>query len=73
MSPTLQELGIDRLSNQERLKLIGDIWDSITSLVQLEIPQRHHEELDRRLAAADSDPSAGRPWEEVRARLRREK
>ncbi len=70
MSPTLQELGIDRLSNQERLRLIGEIWESITPIDQLEIPESHREELDRRLAAADADPGAGRPWEEVRARLR---
>lgn len=73
MSPTLQELGIDRLSKQERLRLIGEIWDSITPIDQLEIPESHREELDRRLAAADADPSAGKPWEEVRARLRGEK
>jgi len=69
MTPTLQDLGIDRLSNQERLRLIGDIWDSIGPVDQLDIPESHREELDRRLADADADPLAGRPWEEVRARL----
>ncbi len=29
MVPTVQSLGIDRLTVQERLKLIGDIWDTI--------------------------------------------
>ena len=73
MPSTLQELGIDRMNHQERLKLIGEIWDSLTPVDQLEIPESHREELDRRLAAADADPAAGRPWEEVRARLRGEK
>ena len=73
MSPTLQELGIDRLSSGERLRLIAEIWDSLTPIDQLEIPQTHKEELDRRLAAADADLAAGRPWEEVRARLRGER
>ena len=73
MSSTLQELGIDRLSNEERLRLIGEIWDSLTPINQLEIPESHREELDRRLADADANPAAGRPWEEVRARLRGEK
>lgn len=73
MSSTFQELGIDRLSSEERLKLIGEIWDSLTPVDQLEIPATHREELDRRLAAADADPTAGKPWEEVRARLRGEK
>jgi putative addiction module component (TIGR02574 family) len=73
MSQILQELGIDRLNNEERLKLIGEIWERLTPIDQLEIPLSHREELDRRLAAADADPVAGRPWEEVRARLRGEK
>jgi len=73
MSPTLQELGIDRLSIIDRLTLISEIWDSITPIDQMEIPESHREELDRRLAAADADPTAGKPWEEVKARLRGEK
>ncbi len=73
MSPTLQELGIDRLSIEDRLKLIGEIWDSIAPIDQMEIHESHQEELDRRLAAADADPTASKPWEEVRARLRGEK
>ena len=70
MSPTFQALGIDRLSQEERLNLIGEIWDSLGPIDQREIPESHRQELDRRLAAADADLTAGRPWEEVRARLR---
>ena len=70
MSPTMHALGIDRMSPDERLCLLEEIWDSLSPLEQLEIPESHREELDRRLAAADADPSAGSPWEEVRARLR---
>lgn len=73
MSPTLQELGIDRLSREDRLRLLGEIWETLTPVTQWEIPESHREELDRRLAAADADPAAGRPWEEVLARLRGEK
>lgn len=70
MSSTLQELGIDRMSPEDRLRLIGEIWDSLSPAGQLEIPESHREELDRRLAAADANPAAGSPWEEVKARLR---
>ena len=73
MSPVLQKLGIDRMSNDERLNVIGEIWESLAPIDQMEIPEGHREELDRRLDAADADPGAGRPWEEVRARLRGEK
>jgi len=70
MSPTLQQLGIDRMSPEDRLRLIEEIWDTLPPAEQFEIPESHREELDRRLAAADADPPAGSPWEEVRARLR---
>jgi putative addiction module component (TIGR02574 family) len=70
MSPTLHDLGIDRMSPEDRLRLIGEIWDSLSPADQSEIPESHREELDRRLAAADANPAAGAPWEEVRARLR---
>jgi putative addiction module component (TIGR02574 family) len=69
MAPTIHDLGIDRLSTEHRLRLISEIWDSL-SHENVPIPESHREELDRRLAAADADPAAGRPWEEVRARLR---
>ncbi|MGL4551135.1 MAG: addiction module protein [Gemmataceae bacterium] len=69
MTPTIQDLGIDRLSPEHRLRLIGEIWDSLSPGTGA-IPESHREELDRRLAAADADPAAGSPWEEVRARLR---
>ena len=70
MSPTIQDLGIDRLSAAERLRLIGEIWDSLSHAEQIEMSDWHREELDRRLAEADANPGASRPWEEVRQRLR---
>lgn len=72
MSPSLQDLGIDRLSREDRLRLLGEIWDTLTPITQEAIPESHREDLDRRLAAADADPAAGKPWEEVRERLRSE-
>ncbi len=36
----------------------------------LTMPDWHREELDRRLAAADANPDAAIPWEEVKRRLR---
>ena len=61
-----------KLSVAERLELVGDLWDSIAE----EAPDQAFPitadigaELDRRIAEADARPEAGRPWEEVRARL----
>jgi len=59
------------LTVEQRLDLIGELWDSIPdSLDELPIPEWHREELERRLAAADADPDAAIPWEEVKKRLR---
>lgn len=70
MPPTLQELGIDRLSPEDRLVLIEQIWDSLSGTDLSEIPQSHRDELDRRIVEADANPSAGSSWHEARARLR---
>ncbi len=70
MSETLKQFGIDRLDIPERLKLIGVIWDSIVDTKAAQpIPEWHQREIERRLAAADADPGAGIPWEEIKARL----
>jgi putative addiction module component (TIGR02574 family) len=69
MAPTIHDLGIDLLSAEHRLRLIGEIWESL-SIESTPIPESHRMELDRRLAAADAEPETGRPWEEIRAKLR---
>jgi putative addiction module component (TIGR02574 family) len=59
------------LTVEQRLELIGELWDSIPALPDdLPLLEWHREELKRRLAAADSDPDVAIPWEEVRKRLR---
>jgi len=58
------------LTIEQRLALIGELWDSLTDSVDdLPVPEWHKAELDRRLAAADADPDAGIPWEDVKERL----
>lgn len=70
MAVTMEEFGIDRLTVDQRLELLGLIWDSVTAGgVPTPIPDWHRRELDRRIAAADADPGAARPWADVRARL----
>lgn len=59
-----------QLSVQERVQLAKDIWDSIAAhpeTLPLTEPQR--QELDRRLDAHAKEPGAGRPWEDIRAKL----
>lgn len=71
MALTLEQFGIDRLSPQERLELIGLLWDSLPDDEPVPLPDSHRRELERRIAAAAADPGAAEPWEVVRARLAR--
>ena len=71
MALSLEQFGIDRLSPQERLELIGLIWDSLPDDAPFTPPDWHLRELERRIAAADADPGAAEPWETVLARLSR--
>jgi putative addiction module component (TIGR02574 family) len=71
MDMTLEQFGIDRLSPDQRLELIGLIWDSLPTEAPFAPPDGHLRELERRIAAADADPGAAEPWDAVRARLSR--
>jgi putative addiction module component (TIGR02574 family) len=71
MGLTLEQFGIDRLSPQQRLELIGIIWDSLPEDAPFTPPDWHLRELERRIAAADADPGAAEPWEAVLPRLSR--
>lgn len=71
MPPSFPDFSFEQLSVPERLDLISRLWDSIPdSADALLVPEWHREEIERRLAAADADPAAGIPWEEVKKRLR---
>jgi putative addiction module component (TIGR02574 family) len=57
---------------QERVQLVGAIWDSISAVPEaLPLTQWQREELDRRLAEFEADPEAGSTLEDVFARIRR--
>lgn len=63
------------LTVTERLRLVGDIWDSIaaeasTSPDALPLSAAQKVELDRRIAEHDADPSHGVPMDESLARIR---
>jgi putative addiction module component (TIGR02574 family) len=69
MSPTLTALGIDRLSVEERLTLVQEIWDSIVAEGQLlPLSDAKLQELRRRVAEDDANPDDVIPWEVVKAR-----
>jgi putative addiction module component (TIGR02574 family) len=71
MDLTLEQFGLDRLDPQQRLAVIGLLWDSLPDDTPFTPPAWHLRELERRVAAADADPHAAEPWEQVLARLSR--
>jgi len=63
------------LSVDERLQLVGDIWDSIAEEANvnpevLPLSKQLRDELDRRVAEHDADPSRAVPMAEVMERIR---
>lgn len=59
---------IEKLSLEERLELIGRLWDSIETEA-LPLSPAQTAEIDRRLETADADLDASVPWETLRAEL----
>ena len=56
------------LSIPERIRLVGDIWDTIAEVPEsLELTDSQRQELDRRLEAYHKNPNEGSPWSEVKA------
>lgn len=59
------------LEPAQKLDLITQLWDSLPNTADaISIPEWHQQVIEQRLAAADAEPDAGIPWEQVRARLR---
>ena len=71
MSPTLESLGIDRLSVAERIELAEAIWDSVaTEADDFALTADQEQDLRRRVAAYEADPKAVSSWDDVKARLK---
>ena len=58
------------LTIPERIRLVGDIWDTIAEFPEsVELTDSQRRELDRRLEAYHKNPTEGSPWSEVKARI----
>lgn len=69
MVPTIQELGLDQLSPEDRLSVAEAIWESVVLEVETTpLPETQRAELERRLADSIARPEAVTPWEEIKAR-----
>ena len=59
-----------RLSPEERLALIGQLWDSLRD-TEVSLPEAQRVELSRRLSSLDQDRTQAVTWEQLRAELAR--
>jgi putative addiction module component (TIGR02574 family) len=66
----MTNLDIASLSPQERLELIGRLWDSLDA-GDVRLTPAQEAELDRRLSTLDEDVKAGSTWEHLDAELDR--
>lgn len=66
----LKSLGIDRLSVEDRLALIEELWESLSgSEPGIALTNAQRDELDRRLADYRANPGDGVSWEELEKSL----
>ena len=67
MPSTLHTLGIDRLSVDQRISLVQQIWDSIAAdAEQRPLTDAQRQELERRADDDDANPDDLVPWEQVK-------
>ena len=64
-------IDINRLSRDERLDLIQELWDSLAPTQdELALTEAQRNELDRRLDEMDRDNTLGIPWDQVLIQIR---
>jgi putative addiction module component (TIGR02574 family) len=64
-------IDIDKLAPEERLELIGDLWDSLRMQPDsVRVTNAQREELDRRLDDLDRGGAGVVSWDEAKRRLR---
>ena len=62
-------MNIQALTAEERLALIGDIWDSLAP-DDIPLSDAQRDELDRRLDESADDSATGIPWEDALQKIR---
>ena len=58
------------LSIPERIQLVEDIWDTITTeAISVELSEEEKKIIDARLEMYHQNPESGSPWEDVYKRI----
>jgi putative addiction module component (TIGR02574 family) len=72
MALTMKDLGIDRLSPEQRIALALEIWESLgDARPSARLTPKQRFELARRDAELDANPGITLTWEQVRASVER--
>jgi putative addiction module component (TIGR02574 family) len=70
MGPTMKDLGIDRLSPEQRIALALEIWESLEDdRPHGRLTAEQRAELARRDAELDANPGIALTWEQIRASI----
>ena len=62
-------LTVDELTAEERIELMGRLWDSLDAATAAPITVALAAELDSREAEADADPEGGDSWSAIKKDL----
>ena len=62
---------VDAWSVEDRMRLIEAVWDGLEDSPEaIRLTPAQEQDLRRRIESSRSNPQAGSPWEEVKARLK---
>jgi putative addiction module component (TIGR02574 family) len=68
MTMSIQSLGIDQLTREQRIALVQEIWNSIAADSPPPLlTESQRTELQRRVAEDDANPDDVIAWEQVKA------
>ncbi|MGL4464019.1 MAG: addiction module protein [Planctomycetia bacterium] len=67
MNGSMRELGIDRLTREQRIALALEIWESLGDDRPTGLRADQRAELARRDAELDAEPGKALTWDQIRA------
>jgi len=68
VNATMKELGLDKLSNEERIALADELWKSVDEETEIDfqLTDVQKAELSRRITDLETNPADVVSWEQIR-------
>ena len=60
---------LNELSDDEKIILIGELWDDVLTEKSFRLTKEQKKELDKRIQYAEENPDELNPWDEVKEKL----